>query len=116
LVLSLGALALATAFSALSEHGELAAAQWKGFALFLKQVARGQKPRPASFEAHLPLVVALGLTKDLRQSRQSLPLWFSALATLRETGDWGAKLAQAMPVTIGNTEPTEALPTENSGH
>jgi len=116
LVLSLGALGLGNAFSAFSEQGEVAAAEWKGFALFLKQVARGQKPRPASFEAHLPLVVALGLTKDLRQSRQSLPLWFSALATLRETGDWGAKLAQAMPVTIGNTEPTEALPTENSGH
>jgi hypothetical protein len=84
LVLSVAALGLGLAFSALSERGELAAAQWKGFALFLKQAMFDRQSPPKTIDAHLSLAVALGLTNFLKRSQRSLPTWFDALANLRD--------------------------------
>ena len=113
LAVGLVALGLGTAFSTLSEQGELAAAQWQGYALFLKQVLLGHGPPPEPFDACLPQAVALGLTQDLVRSRPSqgvpsLPPWLHALATLRETGDWGAKLAL---LAVAEAEPGDTPPT-----
>jgi hypothetical protein len=118
LIVGLASLWLGTAFSTLSEQGELAAAQWQGYALFLKQVLLGHEPPPEPFDACLPQAVALGLLiHDMVRSRPpqgapSLPPWLHALATLRETGDWGAKLAL---LAVAEAEPGETLPT-SPGH
>jgi hypothetical protein len=109
LMAGLLALGLGGAFSILSAQGELAAAQCKGFALFMKQTILGRQPPREPVDAYLPLAVALGLAKVLIRARPSpgqppLPPWFGALAAIRRTGDWGAQLGL---LTVAEAEPDE---------
>jgi len=112
LIVGLASLWLGTAFSALSQEGELAAARWKGFALFITGRLAEGRSRPETLEVYLPEAFALDLTRDLTrggpaQPRPPLPPWFVPLAALRETGDWGARLAL---LTVAEAEPGQALP------
>jgi hypothetical protein len=105
-------LGLGLAFSELSAEGERAAAQWKGYRLYLKREWHSPASAPASVESRLPLAIALGLTKDIGRAhppagQSPLPRWFNAVASIREQEDWGAALAS---VTLGEgDEPHEDL-------
>lgn len=84
--------------SPLASAGEIEAARWKGFGLYLKEVSRGREPavRPDYFERYLPLAAIFGLGAAWAKYFQRLggvplPVWFHA--TAGSTGDFGAIIA-----------------------
>jgi uncharacterized protein (TIGR04222 family) len=84
--------------SPLSPAGEIEAARWKGFGLYLKDVSRGREPavRADYFERYLPLATVFGLGAAWAKYFQRLggvplPVWFHATAGSK--GDFGAIIA-----------------------
>jgi uncharacterized membrane protein len=74
--------------SAWTEQGDREAADWKGFAVYLKDVAKGKEDLldETRFERYLPYAAGFGLgaawTKRYQQqSGFSVPPWFQALQT-----------------------------------
>lgn len=83
----LGLIVSAT-FSTWTEQGERAAADWKSFAAYLKDVAKGKEALldTARFERYLPYAAGFGLGEPWakryqEQSGFSAPPWFQALRT-----------------------------------
>lgn len=105
-LLSIGAIALALSLMALlgsstltplSAQGQLAAAQWKNFAAYLKAVTQGQAPPPSltPFDQYLPIAAAFGLAEAWAryfQQQGELPQleWYRALDATADAGDFGA--------------------------
>lgn len=76
----------ASAFSPLTAEGEEAAAAWRSFGNYLKDVARGRQPllRDDLFEAFLPYAAGYGLAarwarRYAQQAGVPIPAWFTAL-------------------------------------
>lgn len=91
-------LVYAGTLSPLTPAGEIEAARWKGFRLYLKDVSRGREPatRPDYFERYLPLAAVFGLGAAWAKYFQRLggvplPVWFHA--TAGSAGDFGAMIA-----------------------
>jgi uncharacterized membrane protein len=98
LLLGLVALFVAAAFSPLTEQGKQAAAAWKGFAAYLKDIVRGREfvAGEALFERYLPYAAGLGLGERWaryaqKQGYEAVPAWFRALEA--DGGDFGAVVA-----------------------
>jgi uncharacterized membrane protein YgcG len=88
LVAGLLALILGVIQPVWSDPGMVAAAQWKAFAHYLRQAARGRAelPDPAEFERFFPYAVVFGVAALLlkRQAKRegvALPAWFQAIQT-----------------------------------
>jgi hypothetical protein len=97
-LLGLAALIAAAAFSPLSEQGEQAAASWKGFRAYLKEVSRGREfaAGEAVFESYLPFAAGFGLGEQWarhfqKQGYTAIPAWFQSLDL--DGGDFGAVVA-----------------------
>ena len=76
----------ATTFSAWTIEGEWQAADWKGFAAYLKDVARGKQVLVDTtlFDRYLPYAAGFGLgdswaKRYQKQSGLGVPAWFHAL-------------------------------------
>ncbi len=97
-LVALGLLLYAGALSQLTPAGELEAARWKGFGLYLKEISRGREPitRADDFERYLALAAVFGLGAEWAKHFQKLgnvplPVWFHAAAN--SSGDFGAIVA-----------------------
>ncbi len=97
-LLGLAALIAGGAFSPLSEQGEQAAAAWKGFATYLKDIVRGREfvAGETLFERYLPFAAGLGLGERWarhfqKQGYAAIPDWFRALEA--DGGDFGDVVA-----------------------
>jgi len=88
----------ATAFSVWTVEGEWQAAGWKGFAAYLKDVARGKQELldVKLFDTYLPYAAGFGLGEPWakryqKQSGLSVPAWFHAVRT--DDDGWTAYVA-----------------------
>ncbi len=90
---------LASTFPTLTAAGEEAAAAWRSFGNYLKEVARGRQAllRDEQFEAYLPYAAGFGLAERwakryTQQSGVPIPAWFTAL----QPDETGAAFVAAM--------------------
>ena len=97
-LLGLAALIAAGAFSPLSAQGEQAAASWKSFGAYLKDIVRGREfvAGEALFERYLPFAAGFGLGERWakhfqKQGYAAIPDWFRALEA--DADDFGAVVA-----------------------
>lgn len=93
-LLGLVALSVGGTFSPLSEQGEMAAASWKSFGIYLKDIARGREfvSGEAQFERYLPFAAGLQLGESWAKRYQKegyavIPAWFRSLEA--DGGDFG---------------------------
>lgn len=85
-IVGLLGLIVATTLSIWTEHGERVAADWKGFAAYLKDVSKGKDDLldMTRFDRYLPYAAGFGLGESWvkryeQQSGFSTPPWFQAL-------------------------------------
>jgi len=97
-LLGLGALIAYAAFSPLTEQGKMAAASWKSFGAYLKDVARGRQfvAGEATFERYLPFAAGFGVGEQWARHFQKegyaeIPAWFRTLEA--DGADFGAIVA-----------------------
>lgn len=90
---------LASTFPTLTAAGEEAAAAWRSFGRYLRDVARGRQAllRDEQFEAYLPIAAGFGLAERwarryTQQSGVPIPAWFTAL----QPDETGAAFVAAM--------------------
>jgi hypothetical protein len=104
-ILSIAFLIYAGTYSMLTSAGEVAAAGWRGFAEYLRQVSKGKEPalHPDIFERYLAYAAVFGLGANWAKYFQKrgdvpLPLWFRAM-----TGNHGDFSAMVTVLTASDT-------------
>lgn len=111
-LLGLIAVLAGISFSLLTDQGEQAAASWRSFGAYLKDIVRGREfvAGETLFERYLPFAAGFGLGERWaryvqKQGYNAIPAWFRALDV--DTGNFGAIVAVM--------EATDASFTSSSG-
>ena len=99
-VAGLVAIFAGASISTLTNPGEYAAARWKAFFGYLREVSRGREPavRPDLFELYLPYTAAAGFAQEWakffqKQGEVPLPVWFNTQSGSFSGGEFAAIIA-----------------------